>query len=125
VDLIKGIAKKSFAGVLAAAALSAVAGDRRLTAGIVAGGLLGYFNIKGLAWGVHGLLGSGKATGRLIFFSMFRLFLLFAALAVLVYLKAVNVFGLLIGFTIVFTALLIEGLKNARQSRPDIPEKHG
>jgi hypothetical protein len=47
----------------------------------------------------------------MVFFSQFRLFMLFLILAVLIYLKLVNVFGILIGFTVVFALLMIEGYR--------------
>jgi hypothetical protein len=37
--------------------------------------------------------------------------MLFLILAVLIYLKLVNVFGILIGFTVVFALLMIEGYR--------------
>ncbi len=52
----------------------------------------------------------------MIFFSMFRLFLLFAILSLLIYLRLVNVFGVLAGFTVIFGVLLIEGLKYAKKA---------
>ena len=113
-DLIKRIYKKSFLALIPLAILSALIEWKRLPASILIGGALGFANIKGLAWGVRGLLGTGKATGRMVFFSMFRLFLLFAILSALVYLKLVNIFGILIGLTVIFLLLITEGLKYAK-----------
>ncbi len=113
-DLIKKIYKKSFFALIPLALLSAFIEWKKLPVSIVIGGALGLANIKGLAWGVTGLMGSGRVTGRMIFFSMFRLFLLFAILSLLIYLRLVNVFGILAGFTVIFVLLMIEGLKYAK-----------
>lgn len=118
-DLIKQIYKKGLLVLVPLALLSAFLEWKKLPASILVGGLLGFANIKGLAWGVRGLLGTGRATGRMIFFSMFRLFLLFAVLSLLVYLKLVNVFGILAGFTVIFVLLMIEGLKYAKNADRD------
>ena len=115
-ELIKRIYKKSFPVLILLALLSAFLEWKKLPLSIIVGGVLCLANIRGLAWGVSGLLGTEKATGRMIFFSMFRLFLLFAILSLLVYLRLVNVFGVLAGFTVIFALLLIEGLKYAKKA---------
>jgi hypothetical protein len=115
-DLIKRIYKKSFLVLIPLALLSALIEWKKLPVSIIIGGALGFANIKGLAWSVRGLIGTGKATGRMIFFSMFRLFLLFTVLSLLVYLKLVNVFGILAGFTVIFVLLVIEGLRYAKKA---------
>jgi hypothetical protein len=115
-DLIKQIYKKAFLVLIPLALLSAFIEWKKLPASILIGGIMGFANIKGLAWGVRGLLGSGRATGRMIIFSMFRLFLLFAVLSLLVYLRLVNVFGILAGFTVIFILLMTEGLRYAKDA---------
>ena len=115
-DLIKRIYRKSFLVLIPLAMLSALIEWKKLPMSIIIGGALGFANIKGLAWGVRGLTGTGRATGRMILFSMFRLFLLFAILSLLVYLRLVNVFGILAGFTVIFALLMIEGLKYAKNA---------
>lgn len=113
-DLTRKIFKKSVLILVPLALISALIEWKRLPAGILIGGALGFANIKGLAWGVEGLFGSYKATGKMIFFSMFRLFMLFTALSILVYLRLVNIFGILAGFTVIFALLIMEGLKYAK-----------
>jgi hypothetical protein len=110
-DLIKKIARKSVIVLVPVALLSAFIEWRKLPFSIIVGGILGLANIKGLAWGVEGLFGSNKSTGKMLFFSMFRLFMLFLILSILVYLKLVNIFGILIGFTVIFALMIIEGYK--------------
>jgi hypothetical protein len=77
---------------------------------------LALINFRGLVRGVRGLLGAGKGMGRMIFLSQFRLIMLFMVLGLIVYLKLVNIFGILAGFTIVFAVVLIEGYRNARDT---------
>jgi hypothetical protein len=120
-DLIKRIYKKSFLVLLPLALLSAFIEWKKLPASIIVGGALCLANIRGIAWGVRGLIGTGKATGRMIFFSMFRLFLLFSILSLLVYMRLVNVFGILAGFTVVFALLLVEGLNYAKTADSEKP----
>ncbi len=107
--LLKRISKKSAVALAVLAAASALVDWKTLPAGIIIGGALALVNIKGLAWGVRGLLGTGNASGKMLFFSQFRLLLLFLILAVLFYLRLVTVLGVLIGFTVVFVFTLIEG----------------
>lgn len=113
-DLVGRIYKKALVALLLLAVASALIEPRRLPAGIIAGGLLGLINLRGLAWGVEGLFRPSGAKGRMIFFSLFRLFMLFSALSVLVYLRVVNIFGILTGLTCVFTLLIVEGLRYAK-----------
>ena len=98
------------------AAASACIEWKKLPLSILLGGILGLLNIKALAWGVQGLLGSHKASARMLFFSQFRLVMFFLILAALVYLKVVNIFGILAGITVVFSMVVIEGLKHAKKS---------
>ncbi len=112
-DLIKRINKKSLIALAIVAACSAFFDGKKVPAGILIGGILGLANVRGLSWSVEGLLGSYRATGKMIFFSIFRLAILFVIVAALVYFRVVNIFGILIGFTVVFAFLVIEGLKDA------------
>ena len=90
---------------------------KKLPLSVLVGGALGLVNLRGLAWGVQGLLGTEKATARMLFFSQFRIIMLFFVLAAIVYLRLVNIFGILAGFTVVFIMVIIEGLKYARESK--------
>ncbi len=113
-DLIRKIYRSSLLVLIPVSVLSAFIEWKKLPASIIIGGILGLLNIKGLAWGVEGLLGTYKANAKMIIFSSFRLLALCIIIAVLVYLKLVNIFGILVGFTIIFTMLVIEGLKYAK-----------
>ncbi len=116
-ELIRRIFRKSIVVLVPLSFLSAFIEWKKLPLSILIGGILGFANIKGLAWGVEGLFGSAKATGKMIFFSMFRLFMLFLILSMLVYLKLVNIFGILIGFTVIFALVVIEGYRFSKTSR--------
>lgn len=113
-DLIKKTFKHSIIAIIPVALLAAFIEWKRLPISVLIGGLLGLVNIKGLTWGVSGFMGSHKATAKMIFFSTCRLFILFIIMFMLVYLKLVNIFGMLIGFTVVFVTMIIEGLKYAK-----------
>lgn len=118
-ELIKRIYKHSIIAIIPVALLSAFIEWKfiewkHMTLGIIAGGVLGFANIKGLAWGVGGAMGSYKATTKMIFFSMFRLFLLVIIIFLLVYFKLANPFGILAGLTVVFITLMVEGLKYSK-----------
>lgn len=114
-DLIKKIYKKSAVILIILAALSCLIEPKKLPAGIIVGGILALLNIKGLAWGVEGLIGADKAKAKMLFLSQFRLVLLFAIITAIVYLRVVNVFGLLAGLTVVFALVLIEGYKHSKK----------
>lgn len=82
---------------------------------IVIGGLLGLANINGLIWSLEKLIGGHRANAKLVFASMFRLFIIFAVISVLTALKLINLLGLLTGMTVVFAILIKKALKQARE----------
>ncbi len=114
-ELIKRINKKAFIVLAVCAAASGFVEWRRLPLSIIVGGVLGLVNLKGLSWSVEGLIGTHRPTGKMIFFSIFRLLILFVIISALVFLKLVNIFGILIGFTVVFALLLVEGVRYAQR----------
>jgi hypothetical protein len=118
-DLIRRISKRAVFALVFCAVLSAFIEWKKLPVSIVIGGILGLANIRGLSWSVEGLLGTYRATGKMIFFSIFRLVILCIIIAALVSLRLVNIFGILIGFTVIFTLLIIEGLKYAEKMHTD------
>lgn len=115
-DLIQKIHRNSLILLFPLAAASALIEWKKLPLSILVGGVLGLLNIKALAWGVQGLLGAYKSTAKMLFFSQFRLVILFLILTLLVYLKLVNIFGILAGFTVVFSMVIIEGLKYSKEA---------
>jgi len=115
-ELLKGVFKKSIFIILPSAALSAFYIDpRKVPLGILLGWFFGIMNLRQLTRNIRGLVGSEKATIKLLFLSMTRLLALFSAITILVYYKIVNVFGLLFGFTVVFLFILIEGARAGKQ----------
>ena len=88
---------------------------KKLPLSILIGGLLGLANLKGLAWGLRDFAAS-RPTGRVIFWSMVRFFVLGTILFILALLQLINFIGILIGFTVVFILILKEGLRTARES---------
>ncbi|MDH4232037.1 MAG: ATP synthase subunit I [Nitrospirota bacterium] len=118
-ELIQKIHRNSLILLFPLAAASAFIEWRQLPLSILMGGVLGILNIRALAWGVQGVLGSQKSSTKMLFFSQFRLVMLFLILAALVYLKVVNIFGILAGLTVVFSMVVIEGLRHAKKSGKD------
>jgi hypothetical protein len=123
INLIKRIHRQSliFLIITAAittliAALTDITDWRKLPHSVLIGGLLGLANLKGLAWGLKDFATLHRPSGKLIFWSMLRFFILASILIVLAILKLINFFGILIGFTVVFVLILKEGLRIARDS---------
>ncbi len=119
-DLLKRVIKKSIFIILPAIVISAfLAEPQKLPLGILTGWLFGIFNLKQLTKNVKRLVGAEKAAGKLVFLSMFRLAALFSAIFLLVYYRLINVLGLLLGFTVVFVFILIEGARAATGKTQD------
>lgn len=113
-ELLKGVLKKSVIIVLPAAVASAIyMNQSKVPLGILSGWLFGMFNLRQLSRNVQGLVGSEKASLKLVFLSMTRLLTLFIAIIFLVYYRVVDVFGLLFGFTVVFILIMFEGARTA------------
>ncbi len=116
-QMIKRVNRRAVVLIALAAAVSAFFDWKMLPASIIVGGVLALANLRGIHWGVRGIIdpeAARGATGRLIFFSMFRLLILIIIIALLLYLKLVNIFGVLTGLTIVFILIMLEGLKEAK-----------
>lgn len=111
--MVRRIYKQAVIVLIPLTGLTAISGSWRLPLGVVAGGLLALLNLEGLSWGLQGV-GSGQA-GLLVIFSLFRLLLLFAALAALAWAGLVNLLGVLLGMTVVFFLLMKEGLMVSRE----------
>jgi hypothetical protein len=113
--LLKRIYKLSLFILIPAALISAIIEWKLLPVSILIGGTLGLANLKGLVRGVEGLVKMQKTSGVLIFSSFVRLMIIGFILSVLIIEKMINIVGVLAGFTIVFTVVLIEGLRAARE----------
>jgi hypothetical protein len=113
--LIKRTYKLAIIILLPLSILSAFIEWKRLPISILIGGILGLANLRGIARGVEGLIVKNRPSGVLIFFSLLRLTILASILAILVIFKLVNIFGILIGFTVVFIVIIKEGLSVAKE----------
>ena len=98
------------------AALTEITDWRKMPHSVLIGGLLGLANLKGLAWGLKDFATLHRPSGKLIFWSMLRFFVLAFILIALALLKLIDFFGILIGFTVVFVLILKEGLRIAKDS---------
>jgi hypothetical protein len=123
INLIKRIHRKSLIFLIITAtvttliaALTDITDWRKMPHSVLIGGLLGLANLKGLAWGLKDFATLQRPSGKLIFWSMLRFFILAFILIVLAILKLINFFGILIGFTVVFVLILREGLHIAKDS---------
>jgi hypothetical protein len=109
-EILKGVIKKSLIIILPVAAVSAFFEWKKLPLGIIIGGVFGILNMGGLVRSVRGVIGSSKTTAKIIFLSMTRLFILFTAIFILIWLEIINILGMLFGFTVVFVLILVEGM---------------
>lgn len=123
INLIKRIHRQALIYLIITAAvttitayLAAIADWRKLPHSVLIGGLLGLANLKGLAWGLKDFATLHRPSGKLIFWSMVRFFILVAILVILALLKLINFVGILIGFTVIFILIIKEGLRIAKES---------
>lgn len=111
-EILKRVIKRSLFIILPAIVIAFFFIEpRKVPLGIFMGWVLGLINLRQLTRNIEGLVGSEKATVKLVILSLVRLMALFAAIFVLIYFRIVNVFGLLFGFTVVFLLILTEGAK--------------
>ena len=115
-EILKRVIYKSIIIILLCAAISAFYEWKKLPLGIIAGGLFGILNLRGLVRSVEGFINSNMLSAKLILMSFTRLFILFSAIFILLWFKIINVFGLLFGFTVVFVLILVEGMKVAKSN---------
>ncbi len=112
--LLNRIYKRAVFILLPLALLSAFIEWKKLPMSILIGGILGLINLRGLARGVYSLVGTYRPTAKIVISTILRLGLLAVVLILLFALKVVNVFGILIGFTVVFVLIMTEGLRAAK-----------
>ncbi|MEW6600024.1 MAG: ATP synthase subunit I [Nitrospirota bacterium] len=111
-EILKRVIRTSIFIIIPAIILSAILVEpRKFPLGILMGWLFGILNLRQLSRNIEGLVGTQKMTLKLVFLSMTRLLILFTAIFALIYYRVVNVLGLLIGFTVVFVLILVEGAK--------------
>jgi hypothetical protein len=113
--LLNRIYKRAILILLLLALLSAFIEWKKLPMSILIGGVLGLINLRGLARGVYSIVGTYRPTAKIIISTIFRLGFLAVVLIILFAAKVVNVFGILIGFTVVFILIITEGLRVAKE----------
>jgi len=113
--LLKRIYKRAILILLPLALLSAFIEWKKLPMSILIGGILGLINLRGLARGVYSIVGTYRPTAKMVISTIFRLGFLAAVLIILFAFKIVNVFGILIGFTVIFILIITEGLRLAKE----------
>ena len=113
--LLKRIYKRAIIILILLALLSAFIEWKKLPYSILIGGILGLINLRGLVKGVYNLIGSYRPTAKIVISTILRLGLLAVVLILLFALKIVNVFGILIGFSVVFVLIIAEGLRIAKE----------
>ena len=115
-EIIKRVYRQSVFTLIPFAIISAVIEWKRLPLSILIGGILALANLKGLAWGIGGLIGTGEnVSGKLVFLSLIRLFIFFVILIILLWLKVINIAGIFVGITTVLIVLLKVGFKAAKE----------
>jgi|YelNatPaOPRAMG01_1025707.scaffolds.fasta_scaffold14682_6 hypothetical protein len=115
-DLVKRVYKQGLILIIPIAIISSFLEWKKLPLSIIIGALLGFANLKGLAWGIERFFGPYKPSGKLIFLSIIRFFILTCILFILALLKIINFIGLLIGFTVIFFLIIKEGLRVVKES---------
>lgn len=116
-EMIKRINKHSIYLLVPLTVIGAFFDIKKAPISVILGGLIALANLKGLSWGVKGLINpetAEAAKGKLVFFSLLRLTGVFVILAIFLYLKLVDVLFLLLGITAVFMVIIREGLREAR-----------
>jgi hypothetical protein len=113
--LLNKIYKRAVFILVPLALLSAFIEWKKLPFSILIGGILGLINLRGLARGVYSIVGTYRPTAKIVISTILRLGFLAVVLILLFALKVVNVFGILIGFTVVFILIMTEGLRAAKE----------
>ncbi len=107
--MTKSIYKQSIIILTVAILVSFFFNWKKLPVSILIGGTIALLNFKGLSWGVNGFLSTDGAKIKLIFLSILRIAIIFAALFFIIYFRLVDILGLLLGLTLVFIITLKEG----------------
>lgn len=84
---------------------------------VAIGGILGLLNHEGLKWGVKRLLVTARAEVVIVILNMLRIGAFFIVSVVLLYNKAVNFRGFVIGITVAYLIILTEGWIGSRHGQ--------
>lgn len=118
-ELVKRVYKQGIILIVPIAIISSFFEWKKLPFSIIIGAALGFANFKGLSWGIERFFGPYRPSGKLIFLSIIRFFILTFILLILAILKIINFIGLLIGFSVIFFLIIKEGLKAVKESNPE------
>jgi len=117
-DMVKRIRQHSVMILVPLAFVGLFIDYKRIPISILLGGALALVNLKAIQWGVQALIKPEEATGaktKLVFFSMLRLLVIFVLLAILLKLSLINIVAVLVGLTVVFAFIIIEGLRETKK----------
>jgi hypothetical protein len=116
---INKIYKQAAFIVIPLAVASAFLEPVKLPFGILAGAVLALINFRGMMRNLQSLIGTDSPTAKLVFSSIVRLFVVFAVIVALALLKAVNLVGLMVGFTVVVVLVVREGYIESQSEPPE------
>lgn len=117
--MLSRIYRQSWILLAIAAVAALIFGDMIFAFSIMLSGALAIFNFRGIVWGVKSLVGTEKSQAKMMVLTMFRMLIMFSVLLILFILKLVNLYGILIGFTIVFVIIVKEGLIASRKKEKE------
>lgn len=128
--LLKRIYRLSFFLLLLSSFISVFFTEWRFPLSILVGGLIGLGNLKGIVMSVGRIfdiekkdvkdspikvIQPQKAQAKMLILGIFRLLIIFSILLILVILNTINIYGFLIGFSVVFLVIIKEGLSEAKR----------
>lgn len=113
--MTKRIYRQSIIILIVMSGISIFFMEWRFPVSILIGGLVGIGNLRGIVWSIKNLLGIERSHTKMMVLSMFRLIIVFSVLVALAIFGAINAYGLLVGFSIVFIIIVKEGLVNVRK----------
>ena len=114
-EIVKAVSKQSLLILAPLCLISLLFAGWRFAFSMAVGGLIGVGNLRGLAWSVTALLGTGKSHAKMVVLSVFRLLIIFSVLAGLALLRLINLWGLIPGFTVVLAVIISVGLRTVKK----------
>lgn len=130
--LLKRIYKLSFFLLLLLSFVAAFFTEWRFPFSILIGGIIGLGNLKGIVMSIGrifniekrdlkdsqiSVINPQKAQAKMLILGIFRLLIIFSILLILVILNTINIYGFLVGFSIVFLVIIKEGLSEAKRQQ--------
>lgn len=113
--MIKKIVRNTAVILIPAAVVAAFLPWEDLPFSMLIGGLLGILNIRALAWSIEGIIGTSSVNMKMLFFSQFRFVMLALIVVLLAYMRLVTIPGIMAGFSVVFSQVLIVGMIHTRK----------